>query len=157
MRCNVIRSDVQCGTIADVHPFQLMAEPIRRRIIEILALGEHAYGDIAGAVCIEFGVTRRAVNWHLAILREGSWVRVRDDWPYRMYRLDDTALRRLRSEVRKLDRLWRMRYGTFEKRGPEAAGVEPQRQRRLAPGTAKGLRGRRKDDIWVQAERRLGA
>lgn len=142
-----------------MHPFQLMAEPIRRRIVEVLALGEHTYGTLADVVCMEFGVTRRAVNWHLAIMRDSSWVAVRDDWPYRMYRLDDTALRRLRSEVRKLDRLWRMRYGTLERRGPDAAGVVARKSRsrppRLAPGAAKGLRARRKQENWASPERRL--
>ena len=136
-----------------VHPFQIMTEPIRRRIVEVLASGEHSYSNIVEAISIEFSVTDAAVAWHLAILLDNGWVITRDDYPYRFYRLDDHALRWLRREVRHLEKLWRNRYGTPEGRGAPAPLVTG-RMARLKPGVAKGLRGHQRDDPWGPLERR---
>ena len=134
-----------------MHPFQIMTEPIRRRIVEILASGEHSYGTLVDAVSNEFGVTRAAGAWHLAILLDNGWVDKRDDYPLRFYRLKDDALRWLRREVRQLEKLWASRYGTPERRG---APIPTGRMRRLKSGAAKGLRGRARGDPWGPLERR---
>ena len=55
-----------------MHPFQVMAEPIRRRIVEILASGEHTSGEVCESIAAEFGVTRTAASKHLRILRENG-------------------------------------------------------------------------------------
>ncbi len=66
-----------------MHPFQVMAEPIRRRIVEILASGEHTSGEICESIAVEFGVTRAAASWHLRILRDNNWVHMRPDSGHR--------------------------------------------------------------------------
>ncbi|MGC5170719.1 hypothetical protein ACLQ2Q_08695 [Microbacterium sp. DT81.1] len=52
-----------------MHPFEVMAEPIRRRIVEILAVGEHPSSIIVDVIRFEFSVTSAAVSHHLRVLR----------------------------------------------------------------------------------------
>ena len=130
-----------------MHPFQVMSEPVRRRIVEVLASGEHTSGEICESIAAEFGVTRTAVSKHLKILRDNEWVHMRPDYTMRLYRLDDRAIERLSREVARLRGLWRRRIG--ETYGadtlPENARPPEQPRRRLPAGTAKGMRGNRHD------------
>ncbi|MHB1171765.1 MAG: ArsR/SmtB family transcription factor [Lacisediminihabitans sp.] len=141
-----------------MHPFQVMAEPIRRRIVEILASGEHSSGEIAEAIEREFGVTRSAVSKHLAILRNEEWVIVRAEWSNRMYRLHDEALRPLEIELGRLRYLWLRRIGTIARNDPMPGHAQPselRRYKRGEPGVLRGWRGKgRKEDPWSPAELR---
>jgi len=132
-----------------MHPFQVMSEPIRRRIVEILASGEHTSGQVCESIAFEFNVTRTAVSKHLAILLENQWVHVRPDYTMRLYRLDDRAIDRLSREVAQLRALWRRRIG--ETYGadtlPENARPLEKARRRVRAGTMKGMRGHR-GDAW---------
>jgi DNA-binding transcriptional ArsR family regulator len=113
-----------------------MAEPIRRRIVEILASGEHTSGQICESIALEFGVTRQAARWHLVILLENEWVRMRPDYTMRLYRLDDRAIERLAKEVARLRALWRRRIGeTYGTNTPfeNATPLERRRRRRKDP------------------------
>ena len=83
-------------------PFEVMAEPVRRRIIEILASGEHTAGEIAAAITAEFRITRTAVSKHLRILRDAQFVEVRADERWRWYFFTATGLERLEDAVDEL-------------------------------------------------------
>jgi DNA-binding transcriptional ArsR family regulator len=125
-----------------VHPFEVMSEPIRRRIVEMLASGEHLSGEIEAIIIHEFGVGRSAVQHHLAILRRLDWVIVRDDWNMRGYRLNGEVVTRLASEVRRIRRRWNRRIGWVD-------GVKPPAPSKLGV-SRKGRRGRGMDpdDPW---------
>jgi DNA-binding transcriptional ArsR family regulator len=137
-----------------MNSFQIMSEPIRRRIIEILSSGEHRSGELADAITAEFGVTRAAVSWHLAILRDNRWVLVREDASARIYSLEDRAWCQLGEDVKWLKRLWKRRIGQFS--GNDPFGIPPQpkqpgmrRYKRRKSGTVKGMRGKgRRSDNW---------
>lgn len=103
-----------------MNPFQIMSEPIRRRIIEILASGEHMSGEISDAVIHEFGVTRSAVAKHLAILRANGWIDYRAEESAHHYRLKHDVWKKLDREVRHLKRLWKRRTGQFSGNDPLA-------------------------------------
>jgi DNA-binding transcriptional ArsR family regulator len=90
----------------DVHPFQALGDPVRRRIIDVLASGEHTAGQIADLICTEFHLSRTATSKHLRILRDAGLVDVRAELQWRWYRLDsrgvgmlEHALLDLRSKV----------------------------------------------------------
>jgi DNA-binding transcriptional ArsR family regulator len=85
-----------------VHPFELFAEPVRRRLVEVLASGEHTSGELADVIRPEFAVGRTAVSNHLRILRDAEFVDVREEGPSRIYRLMWNALDRLDREVEHL-------------------------------------------------------
>ena len=68
--------------------FVALAEPHRRRMLELIARGPLPAGVIAG----EFDLTPAAVSQHLKTLREAGLVRVTIDGPRRIYSLDPEGL-----------------------------------------------------------------
>jgi DNA-binding transcriptional ArsR family regulator len=72
----------------DDRVFEALADPTRRRIIELLAGGELTAGEIAG----RFPVSRPAISRHLRVLREARLVRYREDAQRRRYALDAEPL-----------------------------------------------------------------
>ena len=132
-----------------VHPFQLLSEPIRRRIVEILASGEHTAGEVSDSIVNEFGVTPSAVSRHLRIMRESRAVIVRAEWVNRLYRLDVSFLERLKDEVHQIDQLWRRRYGIMGDSTEESMVATPI-PRRVREGERTGHRAasQRGDPWW---------
>ncbi len=70
----------------------LLAHPVRWRIIEILASGEHAAGQIANAVQSERGIGREAISKHLNRLARAGLVTSRVDQNARIYRMSPRVL-----------------------------------------------------------------
>jgi DNA-binding transcriptional ArsR family regulator len=68
-----------------VHAFDVLGDPVRRRILELLATGEVSSGDLTSAVRAEFGITQPAVSQHLRVLRENGFASVRPDGARRLY------------------------------------------------------------------------
>ncbi len=68
--------------------FEAVADPTRRRILDLLADGERSAGELSE----EFSVTRPAVSRHLRVLRETGLVTCRVDAQRRMYRLEPEPL-----------------------------------------------------------------
>ncbi|ADO74048.1 ArsR/SmtB family transcription factor [Stigmatella aurantiaca] len=75
-----------------MHAFDVLGDPVRRRILELLAGGEHASGEIVAVVQREFGITQSAVSQHLKVLRESGFATVRVDGPRRLYAMDAAPL-----------------------------------------------------------------
>ncbi len=76
--------------------------PVRRRIIEVLAVGDHPVGELTDVIMEEFAVSRSAVSHHLRILRDHGAVIVAHDTldvRLRSYRLDPAFLGRLDDAV----------------------------------------------------------
>lgn len=70
----------------------VLGDPVRRRIVELLAHGERDAGTIAAATMEAFSISRPAVSQHLRILLEGGVVVVRPSGRRRLYRLEPSAL-----------------------------------------------------------------
>ncbi len=68
--------------------FDVLGEPVRRRILEVLHEGEASSGEIVEAVQSEFAITQAAVSQHLKVLREAGFARVRPEGTRRIYRLE---------------------------------------------------------------------
>ncbi|SEK54088.1 transcriptional regulator, ArsR family [Stigmatella aurantiaca] len=75
-----------------MHAFDVLGDPVRRRILELLAEGEHASGEIVAVVQREFGITQSAVSQHLKVLRDSGFATVRVDGPRRLYAMDAAPL-----------------------------------------------------------------
>jgi DNA-binding transcriptional ArsR family regulator len=60
-----------------MHAFDVLGDPVRRRILELLATGEHSSGEIVVVVQREFGITQSAVSQQLRILRDSGFASVR--------------------------------------------------------------------------------
>lgn len=78
---------------------QVIAEPRRRRILEMVWEGEMAAGDIAAHSDVTFG----AISQHLAVLRQAGFVTVRKDGNRRLYRADRGRLEPFRQV---LEAMW---------------------------------------------------
>jgi DNA-binding transcriptional ArsR family regulator len=74
-------------------PFAALADPTRRRILELLAAGERTAGDVTAEVRAETGLSQPSVSQHLAVLREAGLVAVRIDGARRIYATRPEALR----------------------------------------------------------------
>lgn len=70
----------------------LLAHPVRWRIVEILASGEHAAGQIADAVQSERGIGREGISKHLNRLARAGLVTTRVDQNARVYRLSPRVI-----------------------------------------------------------------
>jgi DNA-binding transcriptional ArsR family regulator len=106
--------------IHSMHPFEALAEPARRRIIDILASGEHTAGELAAVVGQEFRISRTAVSKHLRILRDAGFVEVRGDFQWRWYYLTSTGIDRLEGVIADIRRKWESRIGWDAELGCEA-------------------------------------
>jgi DNA-binding transcriptional ArsR family regulator len=75
-----------------MHAFDVLGDPVRRRILELLAEREHASGEVVEVIAAEFGITQAAVSQHLKVLRESGFANVRPEGTRRVYTLDVTPL-----------------------------------------------------------------
>jgi len=80
---------------APVHAFDVVGDPVRRRILELLADGELTSGAISATVEAEFGISQPAVSQHLKVLRESGFATVRPQGTRRLYAVDATPLHEL--------------------------------------------------------------
>ena len=71
-----------------VEAFDVLGDPVRRRILQLLASGERTAGEVAGAIQAEFGLTQPAVSRHLRVLRESGFATVRSMGTRRLYALE---------------------------------------------------------------------
>lgn len=72
-----------------------MAEPNRRRLLQLLGRGEQTVTELAG----HFSVSRSAISQHLGVLAEAGLVTSRRDGRFQHYRLDPRGMTALRAEL----------------------------------------------------------
>jgi DNA-binding transcriptional ArsR family regulator len=92
-----------------MHAFDVLGDPVRRRILELLADGERSSGDMVAVVQAEFGITQSAVSQHLKVLRENGFATVRIDGPRRLYRMDAAPLREVDGWLERFRSFWEPR------------------------------------------------
>ena len=97
---------------------EALADPTRRRIVELLAERERDAGEIAS----HFDVSRPAVSRHLRVLREHGLVQARSEAQRRVYSLDPGPLEEIDA--------WLGRYRTFWTNRLDALDVQLRRARR---------------------------
>lgn len=68
-----------------MHALDVLGDPVRRRILELLVDGEQAAGGIGEVVQSEFGISQPAVSQHLRVLRDAGFATVRADGTRRLY------------------------------------------------------------------------
>ncbi len=90
--------------------FQTLADPTRLRIVEALAGGEQAVGDLVRAVDID----QSGVSRHLRILGVAGFVTMRPDGARRLYSLRPEPFRAIDDWVRSYRKLWESRLDRFD-------------------------------------------
>jgi DNA-binding transcriptional ArsR family regulator len=101
-----------------VNALEALADPTRRRIVELLAEGERSAGEIAS----HFRTARPGVSRHLRVLREHGLVQARVQGQRRLYSLDPAPLAELDA--------WLARYRGFWTNRLDALETEIHRRRR---------------------------
>lgn len=114
--------------VRDVHAFDVLGDPVRRRILELLASGERTAGAVSEVIRDEFGISQPAVSQHLKVLRDSGFATVRAAGTRRLYAVDDAPLREVDRWLDRFRRTWTPRL--------DALGTE----------LARGRRGRRQEE-----------
>jgi DNA-binding transcriptional ArsR family regulator len=113
-----------------MHAFDVLGDPVRRRILELLADGEVAAGEVAAVVQEEFAISQPAVSQHLRVLRDSGFTTVRAEGTRRLYSLDPTPLREVDRWLEGFRRLWAPHLDAL---ATELARGKRQRRNRQPP------------------------
>jgi DNA-binding transcriptional ArsR family regulator len=101
------------GYISEVaSTFEVLAEPRRREILDLLLGGERAVGDLVDRLTL----SQPAVSKHLRVLREAGLVDVRQDAQRRWYRLRPQPLAEIDAWLAPYRRLWNASLDALERR-----------------------------------------
>ncbi len=92
-----------------IDAFQTLADPTRRRIVEILGGGELPVGDVVA----QLGIHQSGVSRHLRILTESGFVSMRPDGQRRLYALEPAPFRELEAWLGQYRALWEARLDRF--------------------------------------------
>jgi DNA-binding transcriptional ArsR family regulator len=89
-----------------VHAFDVLGDPVRRRILELLAEGERSSGAVTDVIREEFGISQPAVSQHLRVLRDNGFAVVRPDGARRLYAVSADPLRDVDEWLGRFRRFW---------------------------------------------------
>ncbi len=109
--------------------FDILGDPVRRRIIQLLATGEQSAGELVEIIRAEFGLTQPAVSRQLRVLRESGFAAVRADGTRRLYALNGEALEGVEGWLADLRRQWSQRLDALETELARGRRLTDQRSR----------------------------
>ncbi|OLT16098.1 transcriptional regulator [Pseudonocardia sp. CNS-139] len=89
-----------------MHAFDVLGDPVRRRILELLADGEQSSGAVVEVIRREFGISQPAVSQHLKVLRENGFATVRAQGTRRLYSVDARPLEEVDMWLDRFRRFW---------------------------------------------------
>jgi DNA-binding transcriptional ArsR family regulator len=101
--------------------FNAVAEPRRRQILDLLALGEQPVNELVR----QLGLAQPLVSKHLRVLREVGLVDVRDAGRQRVYRLNGTPLKVIHDWVQAYEQSWSQRFDRLDVLLAELRAVGP--------------------------------
>lgn len=121
-----------------MHALDVLGDPVRRRLLELLADGERSAGELGEVVQREFGISQPAVSQHLRVLRDAGLVAVRPDGNRRLHRIDQVGVSAARTW---LDALGDDPLGAFQQ-PLDALATEVARGRRRSAESPDARRSR---------------
>jgi DNA-binding transcriptional ArsR family regulator len=121
-----------------VHAFEVLGDPVRRRILELLADHELSSGAVCEVIQKEFGITQPGVSAHLRVLRESGFASVRPEGTRRLYAVNGEPLRDVEAWLDRFRRFWTPHLDALE---TELA--RRKRQRRLRAENSDKTKTRR--------------
>ena len=96
-----------------MHAFDVLGDPVRRRIIELLARRELSAGDIVTIVGREFGISQAGTSQHLKVLRDAGFATVRRDGARRLYAIDPKPLREIDQWLDRYRHFWAVKLASL--------------------------------------------
>ncbi len=115
-----------------VHAFDVLGDPIRRRILELLAAGELSSGALTEVIQREFGISQPGVSAHLRVLREAGFASVRPAGARRLYAVKPEALHEIDAWLARFRAFWTPHLDALETE--LARGRRARRPHPRAPG-----------------------
>jgi DNA-binding transcriptional ArsR family regulator len=110
-----------------MHAFDVLGDPVRRRLLELLADGERTSGEMTAIVQKEFGLTQPAVSQHLRVLRDSGFAHVRSEGTRRIYAVEAKPLHEVDIWLDRFRMFWTPK---FEALATEIARGKRQRRKR---------------------------
>lgn len=96
-----------------MHAFDVLGDPVRRRLLELLATGERSAGDLGAAVGAEFGISQPAVSQHLKVLRDNGFAESRPQGTRRLYSVGTDRLREVDDWLAPFRHFWEPRLAAL--------------------------------------------
>ena len=109
-----------------MHAFDILGDPVRRRILELLGERPHASGEVVDVISKDFGITQSAISQQLKVLRSAGFATVQADGTRRIYAVQAEPFAEVDAWLDQFRRFW----------GPRLDA--------LATEIARGKRARRK-------------
>ncbi|MFI7575511.1 ArsR/SmtB family transcription factor [Micromonospora sp. NPDC049497] len=118
-----------------MHAFDVLGDPVRRRILELLADGEMTAGALVDVVRAEFGISQPGVSQHLKVLRDNGFATVRVAGTRRLYAVDTRPLREVDEWLDHFRQFWtnplqalatELARGRRERRGGDPPTAAPE-------------------------------
>jgi DNA-binding transcriptional ArsR family regulator len=97
-----------------VHALDVVGDPVRRRILELLADDELTSGALTAVVREEFEISQPAVSQHLRVLRENGFATVRAEGTRRVYAVDPAPLREVDAWLDRFRAFWDQRLDALD-------------------------------------------
>ncbi|HCB03940.1 MAG TPA: metalloregulator ArsR/SmtB family transcription factor [Nocardioides sp.] len=97
-----------------MHAFDVLGDPVRRRILELLVAGERSSGEVVEVISEEFGIGQPAVSMQLRILRESGFASVRAEGRRRLYAIDPAPLAGVDAWLAPFRAFWEQRLDALE-------------------------------------------
>jgi DNA-binding transcriptional ArsR family regulator len=97
-----------------MHALDILGDPVRRRILELLVSGEQTSGAVVDVVNREFGISQPAVSQHLKVLREAGFTTVRADGQRRLYAIDSRPLQEAAQWLDQFRSFWQRKLDALE-------------------------------------------
>jgi DNA-binding transcriptional ArsR family regulator len=113
-----------------VHAFDVLGDPVRRRILELLADHELTSGAVCAVIQKEFGISQPGVSAHLRVLRQAGFATVRPEGARRLYAVNAEPLRNIDTWLDRFLGFWAPHLDALETELARGA-----RQRRLHENT----------------------
>jgi DNA-binding transcriptional ArsR family regulator len=92
--------------------FSVLAEPRRRRVVEILV---HRGKLSASQICDEFDVTPQAISQHLRVLREANVIKMEKHAQRRLYTFNPKSMTQIQTWAADMAKMWNCRLDRLEK------------------------------------------
>ncbi len=114
-----------------MHALDVLGDPVRRRILELLVDGEHPAGEVGAVIQREFGISQPAVSHQLRLLRDNGFASVRNAGTRRLYAIDPAPLQSVDEWLAPYRKFWTPRLdalGTELARGKRARRMKKDEQ-----------------------------
>ncbi|MEK8144948.1 metalloregulator ArsR/SmtB family transcription factor [Streptomyces sp. M10(2022)] len=116
-----------------MHAFDVLGDPVRRRILELLADDEQTAGAVSLVIQREFGISQPAVSHHLRVLREAGFATVSAEGTRRLYAVASAPLEEVDAWLEHFRRFWNQRLDAL---GTELARGKREERNKIGPASS---------------------